>query len=1353
MSSTCKITPDAPNGKESRLFRDLMSHTKNRTMAKAAWGFTQTDLFKSEFGNLDKDENGEPTYEALAEVLGLENLLSESANEMNRAVDMGLIRSNGSSGTFASTNAALAKANEFNKNAKNKVAVVRENEDGKVEVSIEDNTPMSIAQADINEARRNLNTGLISLLQRAGFDIEFIDDPAYNGIFNPLHAEQNARNLRTVIRVANGEQGLDAIPEEVSHLIIAGLKNDPLKGRLDAMFTDDVVRQILGDDYDRYASQYKNGKAPLSERLRDEAEGKALASYLQNGTVTEQAERAKPLLKRLWEQALSWIKSKLKISDIDNAFVNAQNVIRDVAGQVQDGSISRLLDRDMIEHSEAFFDLAEETNRLARLAIDGEMLLERRLHILEMTEPGKDKKSLEAAIRTVRKNYDHQQYVAACYITLDEIGKEVTSLLEEVKNLHGVYANTTDLNIISAEASLISRIKSVVVGYLPFAETLEELPYLIQTGQIQMDASSANTISQMAAQYVKQLNSMRKDLNTMRFEVLKQFITPFYGNMGEKPDTITETKDYKWQSVDELLSVALSDISAWDATLFSAGDSRNPLLNVIHRIVTQRQRVRDARIFELTSRLQEKQKKLHDAGYDNKFVYQYDSEGKPTGYYAGPIDWVKFEKAREAFENTLDPDVLTPSEMDQRRSTWEEKNMKEVEVGEPLTSDGKRRTERMPDPDIYKNERFNAGWSQEQQEYYDALIAMKAELDADLPPIKRNLYLAPQVRRSVTQMFDKDGRGARQTIWNKWKEKFHVVEDNTEYNTMGVFDLDNKEIKMVPIYYTAKMEDTRDMSTDATHAMFNYITMAVNYAEMSKVASAMRLMQDHVRDQYEVTQTRAGKPVLNIFKSLRRQYGAEVTKIGEGNRATKAILQFIDRTVFNETKEEIGSISIGDRAVSMDALYNMFMKLTSVSRIGLSPLSGITNVLQGETQIYAEIATGNHINMKDFAFGKAEYHKLLLDYLGQFNSIDRHDKMYMLINQFNSSEDYFRDMKDRDFNQSALKRVMGRGNVYFMNTMGEHYLHTMGMLMVLHHAKVRRMSDPQKKEVSLYDVIKQVHDKNGWRLELDDDIEFVDKNLSYLQGIIGGDSAVVTKDKTQKLFENLGLYINYLNASMHGGYSEAEKGNINQKALGRLLLQFRQWMFGMYNKLYTRPYYDATLNRTVEGAYHIVWRWFLATCHDMKNMTIKEALHRRKLTDYERRQMRLAGMQTGMSLMLIALSALTAGWKDKDDRNVRLLAYTIKRLETEVGALAIFPTKYFIENLFTLVQSPAAGISTLENISKMLDVFSGFTEVAAGRYKGWYKSVKAAYQLTPIYNIQKLIDMKDYNYMFSFFNK
>lgn len=1378
MSNKCLYIPRAKNGKPSQLFRDINSIIKNREAAKRLWGFTRTDLFNSEFSDQPVDENGEITFEALRDIIGLDSMLSQAKQDDILARDTGIISDNGTDAVFDSAADAMSREERYNSEAKTNIAVTAETSDGRYKVERRERTPGNIAEADRDEKRRRLNTKLINLINRLGFDVSFMDDPSYEAVFSPKKAELNADNLKAIIMVANNEKGLNSIPEEVSHLVLAGLKGNELKRRLDGLFTDDVVKSVLGERYNWYYNRYSKGQTPVEERLRDEAEGQALAAMLKkdSGIYQPGSEQTSAIdaigdrkgilniLRRLWEHVKSMFTKNTSTNEIDDIIFNAAGALRPIADMIENDEIDTIIDKDLIEKSEELFDLNQQVEKIEEITQAGEAMLSKRLYILQSTQSNVDTKQLRKTIANIRDDIDKQRYYNACVRVLWYVGNEAEQIARDSKTLGFVHSGTTDLNMIQKEAELVRRISTVINGYSAYLTTLRKMPDYVEKGEINMDAEAAERIAEFSVEYLDKLNLLNSEMKQLRYAVLKQLITLYYGDMGNAPETFEASDRAKFESVDTILRYASSDTSWWDTNVFSAGDSRNTLLNVIHKIVVSQQAKRNSRINRECAKMQEADARLRAAGHSSDFIYQKDQNGVPTGYYVAPVDFAKFEQDRNEFIQSLeDRDDLDYYSIQREINKWDAEHTEEVEVGEP-DSDGIRRTEMMPkayaaDHTImYAVPGFQSGWTQEQKDYYDAVISMKASMDSVLPVSMQGLYNAPQVRKEISQMFDNGGKDALRTIWGNWKKQFSITVDNMDYGNAArkaTLDFNNKEIKRVPVYFVQKLENQRDLSTDGTHAMFNYIAMAVNYSEMNRLAAAMALMQDYVSDTteegYEVRQTNGGVPVIDSFVQGGRTYWRQLVKKGEGTNSAKAITTYIDRQFFNETKKSIGNlpIQIKGKSVSGDAIANLLLKATSVSRIGLNVLSGITNITQGETQILQEATTERYFGMKDYAWSKKEYGKLLPEYMGHFNSADRHDKMFMLINQFNSSEDFFRDMRERDFNPNALKRVMGRGNIFFLNSMGEHYLHTSGMLMVLHHEKVKRLNGNTTEEVPLYDVIKQVHDKDGWRLELDDDIQFSDTKKAFLSGR-GFTDGIVKKEDKDKLFEGLAIYINNINAGMHGGYSEAEKGNINQHVLLQFFNQFRQWMWGMYNKLYSRPYYDAVMGVQREGVYYSLFKFAQGLLHDMKNMSIKEAINNNHLTPEQKKAVRIAYTQCGTLFMLWLICLMTKGWKDDDDRARRLLAYSVKRLHLETGALSPWPPT-FVKNVFTLVQSPAAGVKTLETVAQIFNLGGYWDEINAGRYKGWSKSAKALYTITPLYNIQKVIDMKDYNYMFNIF--
>ena len=1370
MSNSCKIVPNAPNGKPSKLFNELRTRTKDRELTKTVWALTQTDLFKGEFGDLAKDENGEVTYQALSEVLGLDNILDRAKKDIGLAVDTGIIDEKGESVKFDNAQTAIERASDYNSEARDKIAVVEETDNGGYAIRIQDKTLSAISQSETQKTKLKLNKKLIDLVHRLGFDVSFSDNPSYDGVFNPLLADKNASGLKTVIDIAKGERGEEAIPEEVCHLIIAGLENNQIKERIDKLFTPEIVRGVLGDRYDAYSSKYKNGRTPLDIRLRDEAEGQVLAAILKGDNAFFDAmenntrrvvNQSRNPFRRLWEKAKSLFRKGNK-DDVDKAIAEIRQTFSTVSQMVEDETIDDSLDKEAIMNHEALFDLADRVAEAKEMAEEGERILGHRLYILEQTSADSDTRELRDKLDLIRKKIVAENYYSACLTILETIGADLEDIILQAEHLGHVYKPASDLYSISANAGLVNRMSNSIDGYTKYLLVLQKLPEMVKAQEIEMTPSGAKKISDLATKYLNSFTTMQHEIKVKRFNVLRQMISLFYGNNGEKPENFKETDKIKWQSAEMILREAERDISWWDTNIFSAGDSRNILINVIHHIITSQQRKRDNMINSYIMKIQSYDAKLKAAGHDNNFIFQLDENGKPTGYYLSDIDKVGYEKARAEFISLLDAQEMDVYDRRDAIRKWEEENTVKIQVGEPIGPNGERRIEIQPDPAKYGNPEFENiynSWDQAQKDYYNAILDMKAEMDSVLPMPMRDQFKAPQVRKSVSQMFDKDGPGAIKTLFAQFKQRFSVMKENTEYGEYLEVpsDFSGRPIKRVPIYYTNMLEDMSDLSTDGTYSMSNYICMAVNFSEMSQLASAMKLMQDYVtddKDGYKVKMRRGDKIMKSIYTAGRIKYGKDFEERGLWTRASNAIYHYIDRNVFNMTKQELPKIQITeDKAIDLNTIHNLFVRLTSFSRMGLNPLSAITNVTQGECQILGEAISGRFFGLKDAAWAKKEYFALLFDYMGQFNTANPHSRMHLLNNQFNAGEDFFMEARSRNFNKNPFKRVLGRGNIQFMNTMGEHYLHTAGMLMIFKHEKVKLLNDSNHKVVSLYDAIKEVEDENGWHLELVDDIEFVNKNRAFLNHPELRGKEIITKDDRDPLFESLAEYINNINAGMHGGYSQAERGNANRIFIFEWLLQFRQWMFGMYNKLYSGSYYDAVMNMQREGGFVSIFKFMKGAIHDMKNMSIKMAIENNRMTQEEKENARIAYANMGLVVFFSLLTAMTGGLPDEDDRAKRLLAYSLKRLELETGALTILPRPgMFFDNFFTLVQSPAAGIQTLEQLTSLFDIMNIWEEVNSGRYKGWSKAEKALFTLTPLYNIQKLIDMKDYNYMFNIFN-
>ena len=318
MSNSCEIIPRIKVGteeKESKLFKGLLSLTNNRDTTKALWGMTKSPEFMNLIGSMAKDENGEPTLRAFTEKINLKKLLNGGVSLIIEKEDIGAIDSNGNPIVYDSYEDIVRRAIDFNNEHPDAVADIAKNDKGYI-ITVE---PKTIDNASIPNQlmfKNNLNNQMLSLMRKLGFDVKTDSTMPYAGIFDPTHAETTAEGLRTVIRIAKGEVGEEAFPEEFSHLMISGLLNNSLVSRLvNSLKDEDILRGVLGNSYEGYSKKY-NGDMDM---LAHEAAAKLLQNHIVNPQNTDSN-----LVTRLWN-FIKKLFGRLTETDVDNAIRKAND--------------------------------------------------------------------------------------------------------------------------------------------------------------------------------------------------------------------------------------------------------------------------------------------------------------------------------------------------------------------------------------------------------------------------------------------------------------------------------------------------------------------------------------------------------------------------------------------------------------------------------------------------------------------------------------------------------------------------------------------------------------------------------------------------------------------------------------------------------------------------------------------------------------------------------------------------------------------------------------------------------------------------------------------------------------------
>ena len=221
---------------------------------------------------------------------------------------------------------------------------------------------------------------------------------------------------------------------------------------------------------------------------------------------------------------------------------------------------------------------------------------------------------------------------------------------------------------------------------------------------------------------------------------------------------------------------------------------------------------------------------------------------------------------------------------------------------------------------------------------------------------------------------------------------------------------------------------------------------------------------------------------------------------------------------------------------------------------------------------------------------------------------------------------------------------------------------------------------------------------------------------------------------------------------MHGKFNADDRGNLNRWGVGRLMLQFRQWMVTHYRRRFEKTKYNAILDYDVEGFYFTTYKLMGELYSTIKKGEFAFGAMWHGFSKHQQANLRRALFEIASFIGLSAAITYSAKPKDlKGKWRQRMLLYAAMRLRTEIGAST--PSLGMFENIMTLLQSPAASLSKMNALVDLLSFWDLGVEIESGRYAGMSVWRRNLYEAMPyIGQIRKTFDLSEEDYMFNVFN-
>lgn len=1337
MARQCAIIPQVlnPNGEKvgSKLFTDLLSFlSNNRAQAVRLYQVTKNPEFITKWNpRLTLDENGEPTIKSLLDKTNISTYITERdvLNRLNK--DIGAYKRGTTEpalieATPSNRESVENKAIDFNTKSEYKDTYV-----AKVTTQVEEKTgkPMlgiqvekrgreNSLEADQMETNSKLNKRLREILTAHGVSIgaltELEEKLRINGVTDFEVAKTTAEGLIELIRLAKGERGERALPEEFAHFVVRAMSTQPLMQRLiNLIATKGLAKEIIGDTYDEYAEEYKGSAAKLAE----EAAGKLLAKHL----LQTQEVSAKPY-KNLLQRIFSLIKnffSNLSATEIQKAVRQADKHFSVLARNILDGSIDEELDIDNLSKGGRLYNLSERVARDQKLLqniIDKEL---KRLTIYE-------KRNSSSTFNTRQ-----QQLI-----------NELTSKLAAHNEIEGVYSfldntlNTLEqLNnrLISLQVPGVTiqekaRVLRDIRNYLySYRGTLSDIRSAALDERKLTDDRYGDRVKEALKETENSLDDLFEEYRKTAMPLFIDFLKPFVGEGIVVPFGKWKGKVF---TAEKLATQAEEDISFFDRWLDSMADSSNYTLNIFDQAV---KKAKDLARIKTTNidkkKIEAAGLKLEAAGYKSfDWMFERDSNGNLTGSYISEINHALFrEKMGEMYKELerkygKNPVGQAAQDYNNERRAWFAANMEVV--------NGIRR----PKMSIYASKEF-ASLAAPQREFYDTIMEIKAELDSYLPDKYTTLTNAVKIRKDLLERVKSSPNvksGAKQ-IWENIKDQFIRRSDDIDLSDKAALeDFEGNKVQMLPIYYTKlkKGESANDMSTDVVSTMIAYAAMANDFHQMNKVIDVLETCRDLMRDKFNIIRTEGDKPLKEKFYKMGRKVENVLLKPKDDRRIIQRLNDYFEMQVYGRYMADEGTF--GKSKIDKAKVANFVNRMTSLNTLALNVLSGVSNVATGRVMMRIESFSRQFYGEKDTIKADKTYAQAMPAFLAELGNRVKTSKLALWGEYFNVLQEYETDVRETNFDRKTwFSRMANTSALFFMNNAGEHWMQHRTSLAL---ANTYKMKSPDGKIVSLWDAMEVVPiDKSNPKLGA---------RLQVKEGYTKEDGTEFTREDAIKFSRKSAA----INQRMHGIYNKLDRSAIQRLAIGRMGVMFRKWIKPSLNRRFKSASYNYDLDDWAEGYYKTAGRFLWQLAKELKEHKFNLVANWRNLHPVEKANIKRAITEVG-HFLAIALVLGLMNWEGDKDRPwlIKMLEYQTRRLYTEIGVLV--PGPQMAQEGLRIIKSPAAGVNTLEQTLNLIgllnpynyETFGGEDAILqSGRYKGESKATKLFYE-SPIIPMNKTI--------------
>ena len=988
--SSCILYPKAPNGDDSRLYKELLKRLQDRPLTNWFYAYytmpTSDIADKMDQAGYQKNSQGQHNAADLLKFLDYATMEAEIGNLPLAELQLGAVDSNGNRVDFTNAEDALRKADDFNDNHKGLVAKVVQHGD--------------VYNIVVSEKNARTNTYGDSVKDSLkAWDI-------YKQVFNAVGAD-----------ITSMPQELQSVLNPLNEGLVNYLKGLSNINRTDVYRRDALLLFSLNPN-SRHVQNLVNAFGSIedaAQALDDFNHGSIQLTGPQQNLLTRAVNDAKKFNGIDLDALATQVKSIW-------ASTAANSVEYDIKQQVD--SLNKKYKIDKLE----IHRTSDKIERLSQVAEDAAVTLQRQIRQLEMERGNNSEgRRREVILNKLLKELACKKYYSGVLNFLGEASVQINNIDTMLKNIP---QTGTELEKAFATAKILQDIKSLKDQYYPLVSALADKNLVIDES---IDQKDIGNIRKLAKDLKEFFDGKDHIVDNLTEGTMTNLMLQIVGSTA--PDG---------QSIVNAVRMAAADSTQLDK-LYSIGRASNPVIAAAGSIIRNAQDSRDKKINDIALRIRRANDKLNKAGFNSEFMYEDDE------HLASDIDWGKYKAARDAAIKSMYVQKLKGFDLKQAIEDWEDQNTEERVVDktngrtERVPNANYRKSE-----DFQKNwskeqiEYYDTMMQLKGE--IGSLLPAYAQHQYLPPQVRRKFLDALNNAKSYNDVL--------KAMKNKAQNFYKVREDDENYSSNGIIDggeydivkgdFDNTPLRQIPIFYINKVEQGELLKNFST-GLQALAGTAINYDAMSQVADVVEFIGNFVNSQMTKDKQSKADVVQNgevrVFKDLWKR---------SMNTNTNAIIEgFISQHIYGETRDPnenktwskifdniIAYTSFKGLATNLKgAMANYLMgEFQMLIEAGAGEFYGFKDYAWAHTKLFGGSGVGG------------ELAELLT------NNVNH--KSVLMREMFDPLQENFSQKSHTQYHSSMFRQLLSHDCSFIGYSSGEYLIHYVNMYALLHHQKV-----------------------------------------------------------------------------------------------------------------------------------------------------------------------------------------------------------------------------------------------------------------------------------------------------------